>query len=230
MQVGDDGAVTIEDLGSTNGTRVAGAFLDGARAIAEGEIAQVGAVQFVCVRNAEDDAGVVGSVGRRGIAPFNRPPRRMPPAPGAPVRLPAPPPEPRSGSRFGWAALLAPLLMGAVMALMWDPRLALFALLTPIMMIGNWIEDRRRVKRERKRGGADFRRRLAALEVELTQAQVAERERQLALLPDPAEVVRRAERPSTRLWERRPGHDDFMYLRLGVGRWAGPRSAGRRDH
>src|SRR5207248_6038681 len=142
--------------------------------------------------------------------PFNRPPRRMPPAAGAPVRLPAAPPDPRSGSRFGWAALVAPLLMGGVMAVMWDPRLAMFALLTPIMMVGNWIEDRRRVKRERKRGGAEFRRRLAELTVELERARAAERRRQLVLLPDPAEVVRRAEGPSARLWERRPGHDDFM--------------------
>src|SRR5438552_1224609 len=74
------------------------------------------------------DKGVAGPVGLRGVGSFNRPPRRMPPAAPGPVHLPAAPPEPRSGSRFGWATLLAPLIMGGVMAVMWDPRLALFAL------------------------------------------------------------------------------------------------------
>ncbi len=35
--------------------------------------------------------------------------------------------------------------------------------------------------------------------------------------PDPAEVARRAQQPSTRLWERRPGHDDWLALRVGTG-------------
>ena len=37
------------------------------------------------------------------------------------------------------------------------------------------------------------------------------------MLPDPAEVVRRATTPSTRLWERRRDHPDALLLRVGIG-------------
>jgi S-DNA-T family DNA segregation ATPase FtsK/SpoIIIE len=94
--------------------------------------------------------------------------------------------------------------------------MALFALFSPVMMLGNWIEDRRRVKRERKAGGKQYRTRLADTAAGLAAAQAAERVRLLSLHPDPAEVRRRAEAPSNRLWERRRAHDDFLRLRVGV--------------
>src|SRR5207302_11345367 len=50
----------------------------------------------------------------------------------------------------------------------------------------------------------------------LRAAQTAERRRLFTLHPDPAEVRRRAEGPSNRLWERRPVHDDFLQLRVSI--------------
>src|SRR5207302_830560 len=114
LQVDADGHVTIDDLGSTNGTRVNGEFVRTTRSLAGDAIVQVGAVQLTCGPVGSDDKGdkgVVGPVGLRGVGSFNRPPRRMPPAAPGPVHLPAAPPEPRSGSRFGWATLLAPPIM-----------------------------------------------------------------------------------------------------------------------
>jgi len=37
------------------------------------------------------------------------------------------------------------------------------------------------------------------------------------LLPDPELVVKIATRPGRRLWERSPGHDDFLRIRFGLG-------------
>ena len=37
------------------------------------------------------------------------------------------------------------------------------------------------------------------------------------LLPDPEVVVKIAARPGRRLWERSPGHDDFLRIRFGTG-------------
>ena len=50
----------------------------------------------------------------------------------------------------------------------------------------------------------------------LVNARRAEVARLRERLPDPAEAVRRATGPSTHLWERRPNHDDFLQLSLGV--------------
>ena len=59
---------------------------------------------------------------------------------------------------------------------------------------------------------------LRALEVKLATL----RQEQLRVLddvdPEPAECLRRAQRKSPRLGERRPEDPDFLYLRLGVGR------------
>jgi S-DNA-T family DNA segregation ATPase FtsK/SpoIIIE len=59
---------------------------------------------------------------------------------------------------------------------------------------------------------------LRALEVKLNTL----RQEQLRVLhdvdPEPAECLRRAQRKSSRLGERRPEDPDFLYLRLGIGR------------
>src|SRR5438067_20099 len=46
LQVGDDGTVTVEDLGSTNGTRVNGQFVRAPQVLTADAIVQVGAVQL----------------------------------------------------------------------------------------------------------------------------------------------------------------------------------------
>src|SRR5438270_513616 len=216
LHVGEDGSVTVADLGSTNGTRVDGQFVTEACAVRADQIIQLGAVQLSCGRAPADDSAVVGRPGPQGLTAFNRPPRGLPPAAPAPVRLPSAPGEVRTANRFGWATLLAPVAVGIVLAIVWDPRMAFFALFSPVMMLGNWIEDRRRVKRERKAGGKEYRTRLADTAEALRTARTAERRRLHTLHPDPAEVRRRAEGPSNRLWERRPGHGDFLQLRVGI--------------
>ena len=44
-----------------------------------------------------------------------------------------------------------------------------------------------------------------------------ERAERLERLPSPAEIVRRSTTTGSRLWERRPAHDDFLHLRAGLG-------------
>jgi S-DNA-T family DNA segregation ATPase FtsK/SpoIIIE len=216
LDVADDGGVTISDLDSTNGTRVDGAFVTTPRTLGPDDLVQLGAIQFACRPRRVDDHAVVGRPGPHGLTAFNRPPRGLPPAAPAPVRLPSAPGDVRSANRFGWAALLAPVAVGITLAVLWDPRMAFFALFSPVMMIGNWIEDRRRVKRERRDGGKKYHQRLADAAAALGAARTTERRRLFAVLPDVAEVQRRAEGPSNRLWERRPAHDDFLRLRLGI--------------
>src|SRR3546814_10883546 len=83
----------------------------------------------------------------------------------------------------------------------------MFALLSPIMAVANWVSGKRRAKKAKLTGAVDFTAAVAALDHQLAERARSERERRRRRIPDPVEVARRARQPSTRLWERRPGHD-----------------------
>lgn len=172
---------------------------------------------LIQISDAPDDrptrsAAVLGRATLGKIA-FNRPPRTTLPVPPKP--LPVPCEEPRRASRaisFGWAALVGPLLVGVLMAVLYSPYMALFALLSPLMMGANWFDSRRRDRSERRRSRKRSQSSLFDFQVAAEMAHAAEDRRLRDLHPHLAEAVRRIRQPSVRLWERRPGHDDFMSL------------------
>jgi len=140
------------------------------------------------------------SRGKRRIA-FNRPPRSQFPASLPLLVAPSAPPEALQPMRFGWGALLIPVLLGGVMALVWNPMMAIFALLSPAMMLANWYEDKRRAGRANEEAAADvlqamtvFRRRFTAL---------FDAARGLAWRgsPGPAELLERLVAGDSRMWE-----------------------------
>ncbi|WP_419919755.1 FtsK/SpoIIIE domain-containing protein [Candidatus Poriferisocius sp.] len=153
-----------------------------------------------------------------GRVAFNRPPRASPPS--APEPLPAPVHEPGRSFRaaaFGWAALGGPLLVGLLMAVLYRPVMALFALLSPLMMAASWIDGRRRDRSARRRLWHRMQASLADFGEAAAAAHRAETRHRREIHPHLAEVVRRIRRPSMRLWERRPSHEDFMLLVAGHG-------------
>jgi DNA segregation ATPase FtsK/SpoIIIE, S-DNA-T family len=227
------GQVTVTDLGSRNGTLVDGVVVERRSPVTPDTLVQLGATD-VRVRRF-DDADRHLAVDPRhavgGVVPFNRPPRTA--LPGAPGEIAAP--EARPGDEaakppFNALALVAPLLMAGVMvALYGSLRYAMFGLLSPVMVVGNWVAARRRAGREFKGAARSYRDALVRLDADLAAAVSAELARREAVLPDPAEVVRRAHLPSVWLWERRPAHDDFLSLRVGTGdlRWRPPLARAR---
>ena len=162
-------------------------------------------------------AVILGRTASGRIA-FNRPPR--PAMPDPPEPLPTPAGEPTRSSRataFGWAALVAPLVAGLLMAVLYSPYMALFALLSPLMMGATWFDNRRRDRSERRRSRRRSQTSLAAFAEVAAEAHAEEIGRQRDQCPHLAEAVRRVRQPSVRLWERRPGHDDFMVLAAAHG-------------
>ena len=214
---GPDGQMNIADLGSRNGTVVAGRAVSGPTAVPEGATVRLGAT---CLqwRAAVDDtpaavrAGMGAAAGR---IPFNRPPRRRPRMVASPLRVPAEPPPRPEQEPLGWAGIVLPVVVGLVLALVWSPFMAVFAALGPIIAVGTWLERRRRAGRKHERACQDVAQAVQHLVARLPAVRAAERRRAVALVPDPAELVRRAEALSVRCWERRHGDPDAM--RLGVG-------------
>ena len=148
----------------------------------------------------------------------NRPPRPAPPEPPEPLPAPAAEPSrlPRSVA-FGWAALAGPLVVGLLMALLYSPYMALFALLSPLMMAANWLDNRRRNRADRRRSSRRAQASLARFQTAAEAAHAAEARRCRELHLNLCEAVRRIRQPSVRLWERRPSHGDFMSLVVAHG-------------
>ena len=214
---GPGGRAVVTDLGSCNGTVVAGRAVTAPTLVPARATVRLGAT---CLqwRIAVDDAPAAVRAGlgaTAGRIPFNRPPRRRPPTVPATLRVPAEPPPRPEPDPLSWAGIALPVVAGLVLALVWNPFMAVFAALGPLITIGTWLERRRRTARAHQRASEDVanqvRRFVDALPVE----RAAERRRRVALVPDLAELVRRAETPSLRCWERRRGDPDAM--RLGVG-------------
>ena len=114
--------------------------------------------------------------------------------------------------------MLAPLALAAVMVKIGgSASYALFALLSPIMLVGNYVESRRRGKQTSRHDVARFADDLKALRSHLEAARAGATAATRQELPDPSEVLRRASTPSVRLWERRPTDPDFLHLTGGLG-------------
>ena len=153
-----------------------------------------------------------------GRIAFNRPPRTALPKPPDPLLAPSGV-SARSHriAAFGWAALASPLLVGLLMALLYSPYMALFALLSPLMMGASWIDSRRRDRSERRRSQRSAQASLIEFQAAAQAAHALEIDRLRTLHPHLAEAVRRIRQPSVRLWERRLSNEDFMSLVVAHG-------------
>ncbi|MCU1678566.1 MAG: domain containing protein [Frankiales bacterium] len=207
--------VEVIDLGSSNGVVVGGDVV--ARvAVRVGDVVQVGDTAFTV--SAPFAPGATEAVGHDGASlPFNRSPRLDPDY--SPTELTAPePPEPAKPRRFPLITLLAPLVMGGVLFLVTHSVFSLmFIGLTPIMLLATTGEARMVGKREFNAAVAAFREELVTLVATATTAAELERNGRLAEHPSTSECVASARDLSNLLWTRRPGHERFVDVRLGLG-------------
>lgn len=216
VDVDPHGAAMVHDAGSTNGTRVAGAFVNEPTAAGAGDELALGAVALRIAPAGTTPAS------RRAPGAFNRPPRRE--AAGAtrpPLVAPRPRPPVTARPRFSWTGLLVPLVAGGAMAVLWDPRLAAFCLLSPVLVAGTWLEERRRAKRDGRDRVRDLEAEVERFRADVAQALAREASHRARHCPDPADVVRRATSADTQLWQRRAREPGAFAVRLGTGdeRW-----------
>jgi len=215
-------AVVVEDLGSNAGTFVDGSEISKGVSVALGpsSVVELGDVAFMVRPQMDSDRSMAVDPSRHATAageiPFNRPPR--PAAPEPPPAVVAPKgPVAHAKPPFNLLAIAGPAVLGVVLALVSDPLYALMAIGTPVLALVNWMDARRRAGKASSSQDRSFRTALASFGEQLDKATFAERRRRFATLPDLTEVSRRASLPSTRLWERRPGHQDFLRLVAGFG-------------
>ncbi|MEN3535391.1 FtsK/SpoIIIE domain-containing protein [Microbispora sp. ZYX-F-249] len=150
-----------------------------------------------------------------GLA-YNRPPRLQRPERQRRFTVPA---EPKRGEgmRLQLLAALLPAVLGVVMAAVTGTwYYLLIAFMTPLIMIGQWVSDRRHGRKKHRRALKAYRERLAAFEEEVARAVRQDEEARRGGAPDPAEVLLTATGPRRRLWERRVHDRDALRLRVGL--------------
>lgn len=161
----------------------------------------------------------VERIDRLGQVEFQRTPYRPPVVtPREAAELGAVPkaPEPR---RFQILTAIAPLGAGLTLfAFSRQPQFLALTLMSPLVFIANWIEDRRTGKRRHRRDTARFLDAIDRRRDELGELVVAERIERRRAAPDLAELARRAELRTADLWARGRSATDFLHLRVGLGR------------
>ncbi len=210
---------TVTDLGSVNGTWVDGRRIERATELSPDQLFEAGDVALAVAPLAPGMAvDPLRQARRDGTIPFNRPPRARSPEAGGPISAPERPPDP-DRPRLSIVSAVGPLVLGLVLVIaLHNILFALFMLLSPILVVGSWLENRRFARRTAQGHTREQIQQLARFREEVVERHDAELARLRAGLPDPAEVMRRATAPDPRLWERRPEHEDFLWLMGGLGR------------
>jgi DNA segregation ATPase FtsK/SpoIIIE, S-DNA-T family len=217
LRVDGDAAVEIVDRGSRNGTAVEGVQLEPNEPapLEPGAVVQAGRTLLTVER--PPPAHPAAAAEPAGSIPFNRPPRVNRPLEPTVRPFEAPPDEPQR-LRMPIFLALIPLGLGVGgWLLLHQPGFLFFAVLTPVMAISSYVEDRRSGRRGFAKRRREFRRKLAALRDELEQERRRELHARRDASPPAPELLRRALGRDPALWERRPGDPDFLTLRLGSG-------------
>ncbi|MDO9352046.1 MAG: FtsK/SpoIIIE domain-containing protein [Solirubrobacteraceae bacterium] len=216
LEPGASGWSVVDD-GSSNGTAVDGVRLKAGipALLADGAEIEAGR-SLLTLRPVLPETPIEASLGEHGEIGVNRPPRMLPAVLDATVDAPQVPEKPK-GMRLPVIVAVVPLIGGIVMWQLLDQIMFLaFTLLSPVMLVGNWVSDR-------MNGRSDFNKAIEKLvkeqdeiSTEVAGRLAAERIERRDRYPDAAEVVRRVMDTDRRLWERRPHHVDHLGLRLGL--------------
>ncbi|MER5545802.1 FtsK/SpoIIIE domain-containing protein [Streptomyces sp. NPDC002589] len=201
----EDGAqVWLHDQAVTDGT-----------AWPLGGVVRVGDSLLVLDQVAEPDAHL-SAMSEGGLA-YNRPPRLSPLRPRRRLVVPVPPSK-AERARFEFIMAFTPLVFGLAMYFFTKQiYMLLFCLMSPLMMLGQWVSENRQGKKKQKTSLKQYKQDLAAHESELAVLAKEEQRHRRADSPDPAEILLFATGPRRRLWERRLTDPDVMQLRIGVG-------------
>lgn len=152
--------------------------------------------------------------GAGGLA-YNRPPRLTSPRAKPRLVVPAPPTKDEA-QRFQLLSAVLPLFFGVGMYFVTKMiYMLLFCLLSPIMIVGQWVSDRRHGKKKYRAAMKEYKKAKADHEAEVERLSERDQRRRREAFPDPGQLLLFATGPRRRLWERRITDPDAMHLRVG---------------
>src|SRR5665647_3049273 len=206
-------APEVVDLGSANGISISGA--DVARTVlTAGDRLRLGDTELE-VRLLGDAAGTFADASASAV--FVRSPRIAPTFEGSEFELPELPERPKP-SRAPWLAMMVPALMGmGLFAFTRSPYSLMFVLMSPMMMLGNHLEQSRGGKKEFARQMRDFREDLGIVEAKIRESLQVEADLRRGEHPSSTDCAEACRTFSPLLWTRRGDMAGFLQLRLGQG-------------
>lgn len=205
--------VELVDAGSANGTLVNGLPVDRAVLVAGDQVTLGDTV--VTIEASHTDMEPT----RTGTVHFNRSPRLDPQYVGSVLKAPEPPERPKP-PRLPYIALLAPLIMGGVLLAVnpSNPLSIAFIALSPVILIAGYIDNRLQGRRQWRDLRKQFEDSVVAMNQEVARLHALEQAGRVAEAPSVGDIVTGARELSPLLWTRRPEHDAFLGIRLGIGR------------
>ena len=208
--------VEVVDLNSANGVLVDGVQVQRVR-VEEGAPFVIGGSTLVLhlARSFDGSADEDPIIERGGGLLFNRSPRVEVRYPGTGFKPPRLPTE-KIGKIFPWPILVAPILMGAALyALNGNPRSLLLIVMTPLMALGNLINQSVQGRKKENHELVLFERQYEQLEEDLFRGKPEEEGARNIEAPPVAAIFDEAMRLGPTLWTRRPEHWNYLGLRLG---------------
>lgn len=212
-------SIEIVDLNSANGVLVDGVAVQRVR-VEEGRPFVIGGTTLVVhlARSFDGTGSDEPIIERGGGLQFNRSPRVEVRYPGTKFKAPRLPTE-KIGKMFPWPILIAPILMGATLyAMNGNTRSLLMIVMTPLMALGNIINQSVQAKKGTNHEFLLFERQYEQLEEDFFRGKPEEERARNAEAPPVAEVFDHAMRLGPLLWTRRPEHWNFLGFRLGTSR------------
>ena len=204
-------SIEIHDLNSANGVLVGNQRVQQAT-VTPGDVVLLGDTQIQLVQTKMPE-----STGESTDIAFIRSPQVIPHAIPRTIKLPDAPTRPKP-SRFPFIGLVAPLIMGASMFLLTRQLTSLvFIILSPIIMIGSWWDQRRQSTSEFTEAMTQFEDALKVTHQDLDDSRREDVESRHAQFPPIKQTIEGALRRDGSLWIRRPEHPEFLKFRLGQG-------------
>lgn len=219
--------IELVDLNSANGVIVDGVPVQRVR-LAPGGTFEVGSTTFVL----DIDPGSAQTdpvLERGGGLMFNRSPRVDARYPGTELPPPRMPTE-QAGRVFPWLVLVAPIVMAvSIYAITGRERALLLIALTPMMALGNFMNQRSQAGVKREHEAELFERQFEKLEETLFRSKPEEEFIRNCEVPPVAEVYEHAVRLGPLMWTRRPEHWNYLAVRLGTTRALSRNTIAERD-
>ncbi len=153
-----------------------------------------------------------------GRVPHQRPPRPTPPPPPTMPPRPDLPKDPQEGGTFSWVVLIVPIPLAIGAAFFFrSPFFLLFIIMSPLLAVGRFFEGKRRAAKDRRRYDTEYAERAAGYAAAMRAWRAAAHHHRHEVRPDIGQLCEtvRAREPS--LWQRRPGHQDFLNVDIGFG-------------
>ncbi|WJM14892.1 FtsK/SpoIIIE domain-containing protein [Microbacterium arborescens] len=202
-------SVVVSDLNSANGVEVDGERVDRAVLLHRSQV-RIGSTRFrVDPVSTASGAEATREFSRspRVVEPWRAPEFEAPMLPSVGERPPLP-----------WIGIAAPIIAGAALfAITQNPLMLLFIALSPILMLGMWVDQVFRRRKQKKEQSARFRTGLASLETDLSEHAAAEHAARLAESPSVSDIAEAVSTRSPLVWTRVPEHGAFLSVRFGRG-------------